>query len=966
MNQDREAQIDRLLAEVLALSPAARAAFLTQLAAEDAALHQMLLARLNAAAGTADPDSANNSQSKTNAAQHSLAGTELGPYQLISVLGVGGMGEVYLAQDTQLKRPLALKLLPRQYVSDTARVERFAREARAVSALNHPNIVTVYDIGELAGMHFIAMEYVKGRTLRQALATSSLGMKETVEIVSQIAAALAAAHAAGIVHRDIKPENVMVRPDGYVKVVDFGLVKLTEHEHSTGETQASEGQLLKTNPGTVIGTVKYMSPEQALGQEVDGRSDLFSLGVVIYELIAGAHPFKGLTTAELLDAIVHHEPLPLAQVRPQTPPELSRIVGRLLEKDRGLRYQTAEDFRAALKRFQRELESGARSPLPGPAAALLHERERRAGQSKQFLKTRAVWWVASLAVLVIGAGLAWSWLKAEPPPEAVNWSRATATQMTNHSGPELYPAFSPDGKEFVFARNSKDNWDIYQQRLTSLEARNLTEDSPADDTQPAYSHDGEWIAFRSERDGGGIFVMGATGETPRKISDLGYYPDWSPDGNQIVFSSLQVLDPFSRGANGRLFIFNRATGQRRELAAGTDAVQPRWSPRGLRIAYWAKDDRAQRDIWTVSPQGGDPVRVTDDGGIDWNPVWAPDGRFIYFVSNRKGAPSLWRVPVDEATGRAQGLPEPALGPLTQIWQLNLSRDGKRLIYVEREFNENIYSLKFDPQRNDKIGDPVPLIEGAIRSSTPDVSPDGKMLTYYTRGETNEDIFVSKTDGSARSQLTSEPAEDRYPRWTPDGKRITFYSKASGYFELWQMNADGSGRQQLSFNQGKSLVYPVLSPDGHWLSYCIAAGRTYLLDMSRPWQAQTPLALPYIKPPKDEWFIAWSWSPDGKKLAGWASNDNGELFNSYVYTLETQQFEKIADVGMRQYWLSDNRHLLCVQNDKLYLLDSQTKSARVLLTVPRSEIRNASIAHDRQRIFFSLATDKSHIGLLTLE
>jgi Tol biopolymer transport system component/tRNA A-37 threonylcarbamoyl transferase component Bud32 len=966
MNVTRRAQIDRLYAEVLALPAASRAAYLARATQGDAELAQAVKSLLDAPAAelTLEPSQPGEVVQQTELSPANLqAGTTLGPYQILSTLGVGGMGEVYLAQDEQLKRKLALKLLPRQYVADAARIERFAREARAVSALNHPNIVTVYDIGELEGAHFIAMEYVKGQTLREACAAGPLSVKEAVEIVVQIAAALAAAHAAGIVHRDLKPENVMVRRDGYIKVLDFGLVKLIERERSAGETQASDAQLLKTNPGTVLGTVRYMSPEQALGEEVDRRSDIFSLGVLLYELLASVPPFKGLTTASLLDAIVHHQPLALAQVRPGLPVELERIVGRMLEKDRSLRYQTADDVRAVLKRLQREMDSASQVALTRRVSS---QSQAAALAGKSWPRIWKKSWFALAGVLVFAVSmLAWRWLGLGKPADTVSWSRAAASSLTNFAGPELFPAFSPDGKEFVFARNSKDNWDIYQQRLSGLEPRNLTADSPADDTQPAYSSDGEWIAFRSEREGGGIFVMGATGDAPRKISDLGYYPDWSPDGKEIIFTTVPVVDPFSRGANARLYAYNRETGQRRELAAGNDAVQARWSPRGLRIAYWAKDERAQRDIWTVSPKGGDPVRVTNDNETDWNPVWAPDGRSIYFISNRKGTASLWRIPVDEASGRATGLPEPALGPLTQIWQLNLTRDGRRLAYVERQLRENIYVLKFDPQRFKVLGEAEPVIEGTLHSSAPDLSPDGQLLTYYTRGETNEDVFVSKVDGTERRQLTEDPAEDRLPRWTADGKRLLFYSKASGHFELWNMNADGSGRRQLSFNQGRSLVYPVLSPDGHWISYCIAGGSTFLLDAAKSWQEQTPLALPFIKP-KEEWFIAWSWSPDSKKLAGWSSNSNGELFNSYVYSLDTQQFDKIAEVGLRQYWLSDNRHLICVQNDKLYLLDSQTKTTRLLLTMPGHEIRGATISADRDRIYYSLVTDESDIRLLTLE
>ncbi len=973
MTPNRWSEIDQLLAKALERPDAERPAFLAAACGGDAALHREVESLL-AAHQAAEADFLSTPALETALRElateqpQSLAGTTFGPYSVLSVLGIGGMGEVYLAHDERMKRRLALKILPPHFVADAGRVERFAREARAVSALNHPNIVTVYDIGQLNGTHFIAMEHVDGQTLRDKIHAAQqepLEAREVVEIALQIAAALAAAHEAGIIHRDIKPENLMLRRDDYVKVLDFGLAKLTEPQRSLAETLGEGHDPAATNPGTVLGTLRYMSPEQAQGREVDGRTDIFSLGVVLYELLTGSAPFKGDKPAAILDAVVHHAPLPLTQLRPDLSQEFERIIFRMLEKGRDLRYQTAGDLRAVLKRLKRELDS---TPAHSLNSVSTSGSVARSALSHTRRNLRLV--LAALVVLptLIAAGLGWRWLVADKPPEPLAWGRATATQLTGFTGAELFPAFSPDSKEFVYARPYKDNWDIYRQRLSSTSALNLTGDSPFDDSQPTYAPNGDLIAFRSERQGGGIFIMGASGESVRKLSDLGHYPDWSPDGQEIIFSSMFVADPFSRGANAKLYAVNIASGQRREIEAGPDAVQPRWSPSGKRIAFWAKSDKAQRDIWTVSAQGGDAVRVTNDPEVDWNPVWSPDGRFLYFISNRKGAPSLWRVPVDEATGKATGPPEPIIGPLAQSWQLNLARDGRRLIYVEKRLRENIYAADFDPQRLTIIGEPRPFIEGTKRSSAPDVSPDGQWLAYYSRGETNEDIFVIKTDGAAQSQLTNDSFEDRLPRWTPDGKRLLYYSKASGRFEIWSMNADGSGRQQISFNNDRSLVYPVLSPDGHWISYCIAAGSTYLLDANRPWQEQQPLALPFIKigGPEEEWFIAWSWSPDAQKLAGWSSNRNGEYPGSYVYTLATQKFEKIAEVGLRQYWLSDNRHLLCVDGSKLYLLDSQRKIVRKLWEMPQREVRSASLSADRRRLYFSVVTDESDIKLLTLE
>lgn len=587
-------------------------------------------------------------------------------------------------------------------------------------------------------------------------------------------------------------------------------------------------------------------------------------------------------------------------------------------------------------------------------------------------KSRKVW--VTLTVMILLGVMGWAWWRWRPNDNApLAWSRAVATRLTGFGGEELCPAFAPDGKAFIYARNEKNNWDIYQQRLTASAARNLTEDAPEDDTQPAYSPNGDWIAFRSERRGGGIFVMGATGEAARQVTSFGHYPDWSPDSKEIVFSSVLVADPTSRGANSRLHAVNVATGQMREIPAGRDAVQPRYSPKELRIAYWGRNQSAQRDIWTVAPQGGDPVQVTNDAGLDWNPVWAPDGKFIYFISNRNGAPSLWRVPVDEASGRATGEVEPLIGPLAQSWPLNIAPDGRRLIYVEKQSREHLYTINFDPLKYQKIGEPVPILESAGRSSAPDVSPDGQQLTFYSRGETNEDLFVSKTDGTGPSQLTNDAFNDRLPRWAPDGQRIFYYSNASGSYELWAVNPDGSARQRLSFNngqprgfnQGRSLVYPLPSPDGRWIAYCVAAGETFLLDAQKTWQEQQPQALPFITP-APVWFIAWSWSPDAQKLAGWSSDRNGEIHASYLYSLASQRFEKIADIGMRQYWLSDNRHLLCIEGGRIYLLDSQTHNTREILQIPRREIHGASIAPDRRRIYFSLVADESDIRMLTLE
>jgi serine/threonine protein kinase len=962
MTPERWAQIDQLLAQALERPAAEQPAFIAAACGGDAALRQEVESLLRAYQ-EAETDFLTTPAFEAAVRElaheqpETLVGTTFGRYHVHSVLGVGGMGEVYLAQDTRLHRKVALKLLPAQFTQDAARIKRFEREARAASALNHPNIITIYEIGREDGKHFIAAEYVDGQTLRALLAKGRLPVKEVVEIAVQIASALASAHEAGIIHRDIKPENVMLRPDGYIKVLDFGLAKLTEQAGPSAQTKGST-DLARTNPGAVLGTVRYMSPEQSLGQEVDQRSDIFSLGVLLYELLTGAPPFKGDTTAAILDAIVHHQPLAVTSLRADAPPALEYLLNRCLEKDREARCQTAEDLRDELKQFQREFAFAPARLSPPPDAEL-----RAAPAGSRNLHVR----LALTALLLITGISLWQFFR-KSAAEKLAWSSAAVTQLTGFAGGEVDPAFSPDTKEFVYARNEKGDWDIFQQRFSQGAPLNLTEDSSDDDTQPAYSPDGKWIAFRSERQGGGIFVMSAVGGPVRKISAQGYFPDWSPDSQEIVACSALVTDPFSRGSDVNLFAVQVASGQTRALEAGPDAVQPRWSPSGKRIAYWGKNSAAQRDLWTVSARGGDPVQVTNDAAVDWNPVWSPDGQYLYFISNRKGAPSLWRVPVDETLGRATGEPEAVIGPLAQSWQLALSRDGRRLMFVERQLRENLSAIEFDPVSYEAVGQVIPVREGSKLSSAPDVSPDGQWLTFYSRGETQEDVYVCKTDGTSLRQLTDDAFNDRLPRWSPDGQQVIYYSNACGNYEIWAINRDGSGRRQLSFHLGTNLVYPVLSPDGHWLSYSLASsGETYLLDARKPWQAQQPLALAPGNPPVER-FFAWSWSPDGKKLAGWAETHAGASTGSYIYTLQTQRFDKIADAGVRQYWLSDNRHLLSIQDGVLFLLDSQAKNSqpRVLLGLPHRTIRGASISADLRHIYFSVLTDESNLQLLTLE
>jgi eukaryotic-like serine/threonine-protein kinase len=959
MDTKRWARIDHLLDQAMERPPETRAAFLAAACAGDDELLREVESLL---AAHSHSESFLDTPALDLVARHlageghgSLVGKRLGSYEVISVLGIGGMGEVYLAHDDRLKRKLALKLLPRQFTRDTERVRRFEREARAASALNHPNIITVYDIGQMAETYFIAAEYVEGKTLHELIERYPLRAKDTIDICLQVANALAAAHASGLVHRDIKPENVMVRPDGYVKVLDFGLVKLTER--GSPEQKSNPDDPHRTTPGTVLGTVAYMSPEQASGIEVDHRSDLFSLGVLMYELLTGVLPFKGNSTASILDAIVHHQPAPLTSLSDGANPEMERIVNRALEKDRDLRYQTAGDFRAELKRLKRELDSAPSES--GPVTARPKEpKPLEAALSKPLL-------VVTTAILILAA-LAWIWLRSgrgetEPSP----WLGVRSTQVTDFPQAEFSPSLSPDGNTIVYARRSESDWDIFAQRVGGYNAQNLSENCSDDDTQPAFSPDGAYIAFRSERDGGGVFVMGASGESVRRLSDRGpaYQPAWSPDSQEVIYTEERFRDPRDRMvAPHRLWAVNTKTLEKR-LISTSDVVQPQWSPNGFRFAYWASDLSSQRDIWTMSTRGDSLVRVTNDAATDWNPMWSTDGKHLYFVSDRSGGMQLWRVAIDERSGRALSAPELVPTPSTFSQHISLSRDGKRLAYVNVRLERNLYRVKIDSSRERVTGQPEAQTQGSRQGMDLDLSPDGERLVYTTLTNGREDLAILNSDGSGEPRwLTDDEYKDRGPRWSPDGKRIAFYSTRSGNFDVWLINADGTGLRRLTDAGDNKAFTPLWSPDGKRLTFTNNKGETQIIEVDKRWSDQTPQRLnPYHDPPVQFWPAAWS--SDGHKILG-GSDLDGKSLSPAIYSFETGRLDKIADVGSSSMaWLQDNRRALFQVEGTVFIIDTTTKRQRLFFSSAPDRIIGFRLSRDNRLLYYILESVESDIWLL---
>ena len=872
-----------------------------------------------------------------------MIGRTLGHYKVLSKLGSGGMGQVFAAEDTKLLRNVALKLLHEEMTSSAARLIRFEREARAVAAFNHPNIVTIYSVEEVEGLHFIVMELVQGKRLSEMIPRAGMALAKFFEIAIPIASAVSAAHEQAITHRDLKPDNLMVTDEGQVKVLDFGLAKPREEIPPPGEGSELPTEHL-TEEGAVLGTVAYMSPEQAEGKSVDHRSDIFSLGIVFYEMLVGRGPFHGETPASVVAAILRDSPVSVTSINPSLPRELSRIVKRCLVKDPDRRYQTAKDLRNDLEDLKQELDSGEalEAGVTGVGDSAV---------KKNFVLAGAAAVLLCITIIFLLMQTAWKEEKASSVPV-----QGTFRQVTLEEGQELNPSLSSDGNLVVYQSRASGNWDIYQQRVGGERGFNLTEDSTTDDTQPAFSPDGESIAFRSERDGGGIFLMGATGESVRRLTDFGFNPSWSPDSQGIALATEGVYDPLSRGGNSQVWVVAVANGEKRLLAEG-DAVQPSFSPHGQRIAYWGVSG-GQRDLWTVGTNGGDPVPVTKDIDVDWNPVWSPDGLYLYFSSDRGGSMNLWRVPIQEASGEVLGEPEPVTTPSSHVSGISMARNSFRVAYASEASTSHLWRIGFDPDREIVEGRPLPITRGSRMVGEHDVSPDGEWLVAGSYGR-QESIFVLRTDGTGFRQLTDDRYRNRIPRWSPDGKQIAFFSNRTGNYDVWILHPDGSGLRQLSGDPDRELSFPVWSPDGSQLACVDGSDTVLVLDPRKPPREQSPETLPGFQRGGDS-FWPCSWSPDGRWLAGYLLNPGAGI---WIYSIDSRELLTLTDFGSYPVWLSDSRRLLFEEAGELYIVDRMSKEPRVLFSHSQGWL-HPTLSKDNRTIYLTLSSLEADIWLLT--
>jgi eukaryotic-like serine/threonine-protein kinase len=885
-------------------------------------------------------------------------GTLLGPYQITAKLGEGGMGEVWRATDTKLEREVAIKILAPALAADADALARFEREAKAVAALSHPNILAIFDFGRAGEIAYAAMELLEGETLREPLAAGALPARKATEIAAQVATGLAAAHERGVVHRDLKPENLFLTREGSVKILDFGLARQDEQAGASSQLLAAPTLGPRTAAGTVLGTVGYMAPEQVRGETADARADIFSLGVVLYEMLTGRRAFEQGSAVETMSAILREDPPELETLSERASPELARLLERCLEKRPEERFQSARDLAFDL----RALATGSgRSQAGGRALA--------AGRP---WRTTALRWALGAALVAAGAGLGHVAPRTaggvHEAPTAPPWP--SFRQLTKLPGGEGSPTLSPDGETFVYVKSDGGGLDLFSQRVDGTTAMLLTADCDRDNFDPAFSPDGRWIAFRSECDGGGVFVMGATGEARRRVSDFGFAPAWSPDGRELAVVTERLMQPTSRQSTSQLWAVRVDSGERR-LVSAHDAMGPTWSPDGRRIAFWGlKGDTFQRDLWRVAADGSQSapeaaIPILDDPPLDWAPVYSRDGRWLYFVSTRGGTYNLWRFALDPATGEPVGAPEPVTAPSSSAGPFALSADGSRIVYVDFNMRTEIVRAPFDPSRRALAAAPVPVFSGSFEQREQNLSPAGDWIVF-TNEDPPQQLHLMRSDGTGYRQLTTDGDRHRQGEFSPDGAWLVFQTTRGG-FGLAAIRTDGGGWQSVASERG--LSNPRWSPDGSTIAAFDSDTGAVLFDVRGGLSAAPSGDLP----PVAEGVLFWprAWSPDGALLAGFGSRE-GQNRSLVVRSTSSGEYRTVAPMttedGFGTLAFLDRRLLAYASNHAISLSDLDAAGEPKLFYAPRAgrTVANLAASRDGRWLTWIERADESDIWLMTLD
>jgi Tol biopolymer transport system component/tRNA A-37 threonylcarbamoyl transferase component Bud32 len=835
-----------------------------------------------------------------------MIGKTIAHYEVLAKIGQGGMGEVYSARDSKLGREVALKVLPADMARDPERLRRFEREARAVAALKHPNIVTIYSVEESDGLHFLTMELVEGKALSRILPKGGHPLERLFDIAIPLVDALSSAHAGGITHRDLKPDNIMIDADGRLRVLDFGLAKLQDR-HDPGNSTLAMTIDAVTEEGKILGTAAYMSPEQAEGKVVDSRTDIFSLGTILYEMATGARPFQGETGMSVLGSILKDDPPAVTESNPSLPRHLGWIILRCLAKEPDRRYQTALDLRNELEELKKEIASGVHSERPAGS------RVRTKGGSR-------LWMVLGLGA-VLGFALAFAVMRGFRT-ETQTGGQVSKT-ITSALGQDADLNWSPESEFLAFGRlREGQGFDLMVKPVAGGEAVVRVE-GPGDETVPRWSPDGRFLAYLSTSEPGSfIHLIPPHGGTPRKLiatdihaldidpieNSMGDRP-WSSDSRTLLVSRVT--------ATGQMAVYrvDRDSGEAAQLTfppPGSDDMSPSFSFAGDRIVF-ARRIHGRGKLMTVSPSGGEPVCLLEEDFNNRHPVFRPDGRRLLFDSDRTGGRNIWELDLETDRLKQLTFETRFLSPASVS-------ATDRIVYVPWWHDTFLYEVDVATGAQRQLTSHTKENYGAR------VSPDGRTIAYHSTRMGACEVFLLHNDGTPETRLTDAPGDNLYPDWSPDGQQLVFCSNRDGdEYRLYVMNRDGGGTRLL---------------------------------------VDQPLKVKIRRTPLNGGLVS-RWSPDGARIAYLATTD--ETTSLWVIDSDGgNPRESIADVEWFD-WHPDNRHMIISRRrgseSEMFAVNLDSGQERTLLVAPLMEL---DVAPDGSAVSFCFGRGHMSMGLAILK
>ena len=926
-----------------------------------------------------------------------LSGTKLGRYQIVKKIGEGGMGEVYLAHDEQLDRNVALKVLLPEFCCDAERVKRFKLEARAASALNHPSIITIYEVGEEDEKLFIATEYVNGETLREKIEKRELSLLDAIKIAEQVADALAVAHESNIVHRDIKPENIMLRHDGYVKILDFGLAKPIFLSRNVG-AEDDTIQLVKTQPGIVMGSVRYMSPEQARGKETDERTDIWSLGVVLYEMLAGTNPFEGETVSDSLAAVIYVEPPPVEDI----PEKLQRIISRAVRKNTADRYPNIKEFSADLRELYLKIEhdsaeynlsrftktSAVRQHKTSENATLIHRTlsaENETGaRDADLAKTkiyqskpaprRSFGRLLPVALLIFAVTLALGAVYLQPKlfsSAAPTFDSIQVSRLTEN-GNAHRAAISPDGKLIAFISEQNGRQSLMVRQAATGSAVEIVPPGNAQIMQPTFSIDGEHVFYVSaDRSLGTLYKISALGgESKKLIEDVDSSVEFSPDGKKLVFvrhnpneGGDTILIGDSDGANVQPFLQTKEIGY--DKIFGLD-----WSPDNERIIFgvFKSSSDSPRKFQVATAELRDKkFRLINDQ--NWQGAdsfhWLKDNSAVVFLGKQSMSDSvqIWRMSFPD------GETKQITTDTSDYASLSLAAETNAIVTTKVDTISSFWSFAPGSKEMNQINGESKTLVAKMGISH---SPNGKI--YFTRKTGEEiNIFSMNEDGSGERQLTSGARFNYEPVAAPDGKTIVFSSNRAGSFNLWRINADGSNPLRLTDFASITDSQIDISPDGQTVYFTRQSsdgGKSVLMKVSINGGEAAPLF-----PASQMSDLFPRISPNGGKLAYQTFHyDSAQnKFHTGVRVVDlvnkvTKNPETELEFGLNHSmkWTPDGKSLTYINEsgiDNIWNLALDSKTEKPLTAFNSGNISSFAWSNDGKKMFIVRAIHNSDLVLI---